>query len=77
MIVIASAAKQSGADGIPSLRDCFVASLLAMTVISQPLAALSLIALLMLAGCAPHDSSARDDRPGGFYGGVSGGLSRP
>ncbi len=33
---------------------------------------LGLLACLLVAGCA-HDSSSEKDRPGGFYGGVSGG----
>jgi hypothetical protein len=35
--------------------------------------ALGLVSLL--AGCAAHDASSDDDRRGGFYGGVSGGMS--
>lgn len=34
---------------------------------------LSLVACLMIAGCAQHDSSSDQERPGGFYGGVSAG----
>jgi len=34
---------------------------------------LSLLACLVLAGCVSRDTSADDDRRGGFYGGVSGG----
>jgi hypothetical protein len=33
--------------------------------------------LLILAGCAPRDSSTDENRSGGFYGGVSGGVTRP
>ena len=42
------------------------------------LAGLALVVLgcLFIAGCAPRDSSAEDNRPGGFYGGVSGGMTR-
>jgi hypothetical protein len=36
------------------------------------IAALILVACL-LAGCAQRDSGSEKDRPGGFYGGVSGG----
>ena len=32
--------------------------------------------LCVLAGCAPHEADGKD-RPAGFYGGVSGGMSRP
>jgi hypothetical protein len=34
---------------------------------------LSLLACLVLAGCAARDASSDDDRNGGFYGGVFGG----
>jgi len=34
---------------------------------------LSLLACLVLAGCAARDSSTDEDRRGGFYGGVFGG----
>ena len=34
---------------------------------------LSLLACLVLAGCASRDTSADDERNGGFYGGVFGG----
>ncbi|HYU13756.1 MAG TPA: hypothetical protein VEK82_14340 [Stellaceae bacterium] len=36
--------------------------------------ALSVVACLVLAGCASRDTSADDERRGGFYGGVSGGT---
>jgi len=39
--------------------------------------ALMLLAGILLAGCAQRDSSAERDRPGGFYGGVSGGMVHP
>jgi hypothetical protein len=32
--------------------------------------------LLLLAGCASRDASDDRDRQGGFYGGVSGGVTR-
>ena len=32
--------------------------------------------VLMLAGCMQRDANADHDRQGGFYGGVSGGLTR-
>jgi hypothetical protein len=35
--------------------------------------ALGLVSLL--AGCSARDNSSDDDRRGGFYGGVSGGMS--
>jgi len=35
-----------------------------------------LSAALVLAGCASGDSSSEQERRGGFYGGVSGGLTR-
>jgi hypothetical protein len=37
-------------------------------------AALALV--LMLAGCAQRDAHSDEERQGGFYGGVSGGLTR-
>jgi hypothetical protein len=38
---------------------------------------LALLACLLIAGCAQQDRSANDEnRSGGFYGGVSGGMSR-
>jgi hypothetical protein len=39
--------------------------------------ALALVACCIVAGCTRHDSSADDTRPGGFYGGVSGGMTSP
>jgi len=37
--------------------------------------ALALLACLVIAGCAQHDRSSDEERrPGGFYGGVSGGM---
>jgi hypothetical protein len=38
--------------------------------------ALALFASLTLAGCASGTAAADDDRRGGFYGGVSGGVPR-
>ena len=36
---------------------------------------LALLACLVIAGCAPRDRGADEERrPGGFYGGVSGGM---
>ena len=37
--------------------------------------ALAVLLCLAAAGCAPHDSSTDDNRPGGFYGGASGGVT--
>jgi hypothetical protein len=37
---------------------------------------LLLVALVSIAGCADRDNASDGDRHGGFYGGVSGGLSR-
>jgi hypothetical protein len=37
-------------------------------------AVLTLLACLVIAGCAQHDRSDEEKRPGGFYGGVSGGM---
>jgi len=38
---------------------------------------LALLAALLIAGCARKDRSAEDEnRTGGFYGGVSGGLTK-
>ena len=38
---------------------------------------LALLASLLIAGCAQKDRGAEDEnRSGGFYGGVSGGLTR-
>jgi hypothetical protein len=34
---------------------------------------LVLLACLVVASCAQRDGSAEKDRPGGFYGGISGG----
>jgi hypothetical protein len=39
--------------------------------------ALAFFACVLVAGCAQRESSADDNRPGGFYGGVSGGMTRP
>ena len=40
-------------------------------------ALLMLLVCLVVAGCAQHDRAAdEENRSGGFYGGVSGGLSR-
>lgn len=36
-----------------------------------------LIGLLLLTGCTAPGSGSDDDRRGSFYGGLSGGLSRP
>jgi hypothetical protein len=33
--------------------------------------------LLLLMGCAANDSASDDNRRGGFYGSVSGGMSHP
>lgn len=44
---------------------------------SAGVAALMLGLLLILAGCAAPDHDADQNRRGGFYGGVSGGMSRP
>lgn len=41
------------------------------------LAALLLGGILVLAGCASQNGDADEQRRGGFYGGVIGGLSRP
>jgi hypothetical protein len=32
---------------------------------------------LAVAGCAQRDSGPQEDRQGGFYGGVNGGITRP
>lgn len=41
-------------------------------------AMLALFCLVVLAGCAARDSGSDDDnRRGTFYGGVSGGFTRP
>ena len=39
--------------------------------------ALAFFLCLLVASCAQPVSSADDNRPGGFYGGVSGGMTRP
>jgi hypothetical protein len=39
--------------------------------------ALAFFLCLAVTGCAQRESSADDNRPGGFYGGVSGGMTRP
>jgi hypothetical protein len=39
--------------------------------------ALLLLACLAVTGCAQRNSNADDNRPGGFYGGVSGGMAGP
>ncbi len=41
------------------------------------LVALAVLACVIVAGCAQRGSSSDEDRPGGFYGGVSGGMTRP
>ena len=38
---------------------------------------LAILVLPLLSGCGPRDSEAERERAGGFYGGVSGGVSRP
>jgi hypothetical protein len=38
---------------------------------------LGLSFLLLLMGCAANDSASDDNRRGGFYGSVSGGMSHP
>jgi hypothetical protein len=40
-------------------------------------AALCLVLAALLAGCVSPDGGTDRDRPGGFYGGVSGGMTRP
>jgi hypothetical protein len=42
----------------------------------RSLMALALLGCLLIAGCAQRDGASEEDRSGGFYGGVSGGLSR-
>jgi hypothetical protein len=37
---------------------------------------LALLGCLLVAACAPRDTGADDNKPGGFYGGVSGGMTR-
>ena len=44
---------------------------------SLELYAAYLLACLIVAGCAQRDSGSREDRQGGFYGGVGGGVTRP
>jgi hypothetical protein len=39
--------------------------------------ALAFFLCLAVTGCVQRESSADDNRPGGFYGGVSGGMTRP
>jgi hypothetical protein len=41
------------------------------------LLALAALLCLLVTGCAQPKSTADDNRPGGFYGGVSGGVTRP
>jgi hypothetical protein len=41
------------------------------------LLALAALLCLLVTGCAQRESGANDNRPGGFYGGVSGGMTRP
>ena len=41
------------------------------------IAALVIGLALLLGGCSARDPGADDNRRGGFYGGVSGGYSRP
>jgi hypothetical protein len=36
-----------------------------------------LLSCLIVAGCMQHDGRNDDNRSGGFYGGVSGGVTRP
>jgi hypothetical protein len=38
--------------------------------------ALALLACVFVAGCAGSANSSDDERRGGFYGGVSGGMTR-
>jgi hypothetical protein len=38
--------------------------------------ALALLACFCIAGCAQHDSDSDKDPPGGFYGGLSGGMAK-
>jgi hypothetical protein len=40
-------------------------------------AALALLSCLIATGCMQHDGRTDDNRSGGFYGGVSGGVTRP
>jgi hypothetical protein len=39
--------------------------------------ALAVLACIVVAGCAPRDDGGNNNRPAGFYGGVSGGMTRP
>jgi len=41
----------------------------------REIAALILLGLL-IAGCAARNDNGRSERPGGFYGGVDGGVTR-
>jgi hypothetical protein len=47
------------------------------TIWSPARLALAFFLCLAVTGCAQRESSADDNRPGGFYGGVSGGVTRP
>ena len=38
--------------------------------------ALALLGCLVIAGCTQHDSNSDKDPPGGFYGGLSGGMAK-
>ena len=38
---------------------------------------LGVLACLIIAGCTPRESAVDDNRQGSFYGGVSGGVTRP
>jgi len=38
---------------------------------------LALVGLLLIAGCAAGGNGSDNDKQGGFYGGVTGGGSRP
>jgi hypothetical protein len=38
---------------------------------------LAILLVILVGGCAPRDDSAREERQGGFYGGVLGGHSIP
>jgi hypothetical protein len=40
-------------------------------------ALVGLALLLLAAGCVASDAASKDDKPGGFYGGVSAGGTRP
>jgi hypothetical protein len=39
--------------------------------------ALAFFMCLAVAGCADRGRTAEEDRPGGFYGGIGGGMTRP